>query len=149
MPSRIDTLIAGCASWKEFRNLVNRQSKTQNKGDLFERLTQLYLQTLPTYRTKLKNVWWCNNGELPDEVRKKLSLPKDDEGIDLICETFDGEYWSVQSKYRANSDRPLTTKELSKFVSLSFVTGKNISASLVAHTSTKKVQKSNLMGYTF
>ena len=43
----------------------------------------------------------------------------------------------------------LTTKELSKFVSLSFVTSKNISAGLVAHTSTKKVQKSNLMGNTF
>ncbi len=149
MPSRIATLIAGCASWKEFRNLVNQQSKTKDKGDLFERLTQLYLQTSPTYRTKLKNVWWCNNGELPDKVRKKLSLPTEDEGIDLICETFDDKYWSVQSKYRANSDRSLTTKELSKFVSLSFVTGKNISAGLVAHTSTKKVQKSNLMGNTF
>lgn len=139
MPSRIDTLIAGCASWKEFRELADGRKTSKEKGDLFERLTQLYLQTAPTYRTKLKNVWWCNNGELPDKVRKKLSLPKEDEGIDLICETFDDEYWSVQSKYRANSDRSLTTKELSKFVSLSFVTSKNISAGLVAHTSTKKV----------
>jgi len=142
-------LIARCASWHEFQDLVNQQSKTKDKGDLFERMTQLYLQTSPTYATKLKNVWWCNNGELPDNVRKKLHLPFEDEGIDLICETYDGKYWSVQSKYRADSERPLTTKELSKFVSLSFVTGDNIIAGLVVHTSTKKVQKSKLMGNTF
>ena len=38
-------------------------------GDLFERLTQLYLQTHHTYRSKIKTVWWCNNGELPEDVR--------------------------------------------------------------------------------
>jgi len=117
-------------------------------GDLFERLTQLYLQTHPTYRSKIKNVWWCNNGELPEEVRKKLNLPETDEGIDLLCETYSGEYWSVQSKYQTNSDRPLNYKKLSTFLSLSFVTAKGISTGLVVHTSTKKVKKSHLMGNT-
>ena len=146
--SRIDTMIAECPSWEAFRELAEKQTVSKDKGDLFERLTQLYLITSPTYRSKLKNVWWCNNDELPERVRKKLNLPKDDEGIDLLCETFEGQFWSVQSKYRANSDKPLTTKELSKFLSLSFVTGKNISFGLIAHTSTKKVKKSNLMGDT-
>ena len=45
-------------------------------GDLFERLTQIYLQTHPTYRSKIKTVWWCNNDELPEEVRKNLNLPE-------------------------------------------------------------------------
>ena len=146
--SWFDTKIAECKNWKEFRKLAESQRSETNKGDLFERLTQLYLQTHPTYRSKIKTVWWCNNSELPEEIRKKLSLPKTDEGIDLLCETFEGEYWSVQSKYQTNSDRPLNYKKLSTFLSLSFVTAKGISKGLVVHTSTKKVKKSHLMGNT-
>ena len=145
MPSRIDTLIADCGSWVEFKALASRQKNTKDKGDLFERLTQIHLQTHPTYRSKIKNVWWCNNGELPAHVRKKLNLPEADEGIDLLCETYSGEYWSVQSKYQTNSNRPLNYKKLSTFLSLSFVTAKGISAGLVVHTSTKKVKKSHLI----
>ena len=120
MPSRIDTLIADCGSWIEFKALASRQKNTKDKGDLFERLTQIYLQTHPTYRSKIKNVWWCNNGELPALVRKKLNLPEADEGIDLLCETYSGEYWSVQSKYQTNSNRPLNHTKLSTFSKLIF-----------------------------
>jgi len=148
MPSRIDTLIADCTSWIEFRELASRQKIPKDKGDLFERLTQIYLQTHPTYRSKIKNVWWCNNGELPEQIRRKLNLPETDEGIDLLCETYEGEYWSVQSKYQTNSDKPLNHKKLSTFLSLSFVTAIGISTGLVVHTSTKKVRKSHLMGNT-
>ena len=153
MPSRIDTLIARCASWIEFRELVDEQKTTKEKGDLFERLTQIYLQTHPTYRTKIKTVWWCNNGELPKAIKNKLGLnvtpsEKDDEGIDLICETFEGEYWSVQSKYRSNSNRSLSSKELATFQRLSFLVGKNISLGLIVHTQAKKIKKSYLMGQT-
>ena len=88
LPSRIDTLIADCASWAEFRELAGRQKIPKDKGDLFERLTQIYLQTHPTYRSKIKNVWWCNNGELPEQIRRELNLPETDEGIDLLCETY-------------------------------------------------------------
>ena len=148
MPSRIDTLLAGCRSWESFRELVANQKTSKEKGDFFERLTQLYLQSSPIYKSKIKHVWWCNNGELPEHIRKKLNLPTDDEGIDLICETFDGEYWSVQSKYRSNSSPPLPSKELATFQRLSFVIGKNISLGLIVHTQAKKIQKSHLMGST-
>ena len=149
MLSLIDTKIAACASWEEFCVLANSQKNSKEKGDLFERLTQIYLQTHPTYRSKIKHVWWCNKGELPEKIREKLNLPEGDEGIDLLCETFEGEYWSVQSKYRSDSSKPLNTTELGKFLTLSFVTGKNIVAGLVVHTQSKKVQKSHLMGNTY
>ncbi|MDC0102549.1 DEAD/DEAH box helicase family protein, partial [Alphaproteobacteria bacterium] len=145
MPSRIDTLIAKCASWDDFVLLANNQQDNKFKGDLFERLTQVFLQTSSTYVSKLKNVWWCNNNELPENIRKKLRLPIADEGIDLICETVEGEFWSVQCKYKANQNQPLTHKELSTFTSLSFNTATDIVLGLVVHTSTKKVRKSNLM----
>ena len=147
--SLVDTKIAKCQNWDEFRTLVKHQATEKNKGDLFERLTQLYLQTSSTYRAKFKNVWWCNKSELPEHVREKIKLPRGDEGIDLLCETFDGKYWSVQSKYRADSNKALTTKELSKFASLTFVTCSGIEGGLVVHTSAKKVRKSTLLGNTF
>lgn len=113
--SWVDTKIAECRNWKEFRHLAESQRSEKNKGDLFERLTQLSLQKSSTSRTQFKNVLWCNNSELPEAIRKKLNLPRGDEGIDLVCETFDDKFWSVQSKYRTNSNRPLNAKELSTF----------------------------------
>ena len=100
MASRIDTLISKCRSWDEFVELVNALPKTKNKekGDLFERLTQVYLQTQPTYRSKLKNVYLLSDKTIPEQLRTKLNLPDNDEGIDLVCETYSGEYWSVQCK---------------------------------------------------
>ena len=153
MPSRIDTLIADCASWAEFRELASRQKIPKDKGDLFERLTQIYLQTHPTYHTKIKTVWWCNNGELPKHIQKKLGLDvlpseDDDEGIDLICETYEGEYWSVQSKYRSDSHPSLPSEELATFQRLSFLVAKKISLGLIVHTQAKKIKKTYLMGNT-
>ncbi|MDA8872824.1 DEAD/DEAH box helicase family protein [Alphaproteobacteria bacterium] len=147
MASRIDTLISKCRSWDEFVELVNALPKTKNKekGDLFERLTQVYLQTQPTYRSKLKNVYLLSDKTIPEQLRTKLNLPDNDEGIDLVCETYSGEYWSVQCKYKSDQSAALMYKELSTFNSLSFNACKGISLGLVAHTSTKPVKKSHLM----
>ena len=145
MASRIDTLISKCRSWDEFVEMANSQDKTKDKGDLFERLTQVYLQTSPTYESKLKNVYLLSEKTMPERLRNKLNLPDNDEGIDLICETRSGDYWSVQCKYKSDQSSALTHKELSTFTSLSFNTCKGISLGLVVHTATKPVRKSDLM----
>ena len=145
MASRIDTLISKCRSWDEFVEMANSQAKTKDKGDLFERLTQVYLQTSPTYESKLNNVYLLSDKTMPERLRNKLNLPDNDEGIDLICETRSGEYWSVQCKYKSDQSSALTHKELSTFTSLSFNTCKGISLGLVVHTATKPVKKSHLM----
>lgn len=145
MTSRIDTLISKCRSWDEFVEMANSQAKTKDKGDLFERLTQVYLQTAPTYGAKLENVYLLSDKAMPERLRNKLNLPDNDEGIDLICETRSGEYWSVQCKYKSDQSSALTHKELSTFTSLSFNTCKGISLGLVVHTATKPVRKSQLM----
>ena len=147
MHSKLDTLISQCSSWDHFVKLINSLPKgqTKDKGDLFERLTQVYLQTHPTYSSKLKHVYLLNDKTIPERLRAKLNLPKNDEGIDLICETFSGEYWSVQCKYKSDQSSALTYRELSTFNSLSFNVCKGISLGLVVHTSTKPVKKSRLM----
>ena len=147
MPSKLDTLISQCSSWDNFVKLLNSLPKgqTKDKGDLFERLTQVYLQTHPTYSSKLKHVYLLNDKTIPERLRDKLNLPENDEGIDLICETNSGEFWSVQCKYKSDQSSALTYKELSTFNSLSFNSCKGISLGLVVHTSTKPVKKSHLM----
>ena len=113
---------------------------------MFERLTQLYLQTTPEYRTELQDVWLLR--EVPADIRKRLNLPGPDEGIDLIARTRHGEYWAIQSKFRSQRDIPLNRRELGTFTSLAFNTCNDIALVVVAHTSTKPVSKHHLMRKT-
>lgn len=116
------------------------------KGAVFERLTQLYLQTTPEYRAELRHVWTLR--EVPPQVRKRLGLPTRDEGIDLIAQTRRGDYWAIQSKFRSQRDAPLKRTELATFSSLAFNTCSNIALAVVAHTSSKPVGKRHLMRNT-
>lgn len=143
---RIDSVLRKCGSWDEFRALVDLTEPTKAKGDLFERLTQLYLLTHPEYRTTLKTVWRLE--EVPPRLRNKLHLPSPDEGIDLIAETRRGEYWAVQCKYRRAKGRALGYAELATFSSLAFVTCRHISLGIVAHTAAKPIRKRKLLGNT-
>jgi superfamily II DNA or RNA helicase len=145
MPSP-DRFIASCASWSEFWEGTKRLSSTSEKGVVFERLTQLYLQTVPEYQSELAHIWTLR--EVPPDVRKLLALPTLDEGIDFIACTKHGEYWAIQSKFRSQHDKPLTRKELGTFTSLAFNTCNNIALAVVAHTASKPVSKRHLMRNT-
>src|SRR3954452_16442390 len=100
---RPDRFIASCASWSDFWEGAKGLSSTGEKGAVFERLTQLYLQTAPEYRSELEQVWSLR--EVPPNVRKRLSLPALDEGIDFIARTRHGQYWAIQSKFRSQNDQ--------------------------------------------
>ena len=141
-----DRFIASCTSWDDFYERTKKLSAGGEKGAVFERLTQLYLQTTPEYRTKLQHVWLLR--EVPADIRKRLNLPGPDEGIDLIARTRRGEYWAIQSKFRSQRDKPLNRRELGTFTSLAFNTCNDIALAVVAHTSTKPVSKHHLMRKT-
>ena len=64
-------LILSSSNWGEFFERVSALEKTKETGDVFERFTQLYLQTAPKYRLLLKNVW----------------KPDQDFGIDFLART--------------------------------------------------------------
>jgi predicted helicase len=83
-----DRYIASCGSWSDFWDRTKTLSNTE-KGIAFERLTQLYLQTAPEYRTELQHAWLLR--DVPVDIRKRLNLPGPDEGIDLIARTRRGE----------------------------------------------------------
>ena len=50
-------LILSSSNCDDFFDRVSAQDERKDKGDVFERFTQLYLQTAPKYRLLLKKVW--------------------------------------------------------------------------------------------
>ena len=77
-------LILSSTNCEEFFERVSALEEPKDKGDAFERFTQLYLQTAPKYRLLLKNIW----------------KPDQDFGIDFLAETYDKQTWSIQFKFR-------------------------------------------------
>jgi len=130
-------------SWNEFLSFANTL-KEKEKGDIFESLTKLILITKPEYSTILKNVWIQHEG-IPKEIREKINLPTSDEGIDIVAETFTGEYWAIQCKFKGLNQTP-NYKELSTFGNLANNYCKNISLALLVHTGEKGVRKRKLLG---
>ena len=106
-----------CSSWTEFQSHIGPLTDKE-KGDVFELLVVFALKLQPLYKTKLEKVW--HHTEVPTDVMEHLNLPLKDKGIDIVVRTFDGDYWTVQAKYRSDPSSSLTYTELSTFAALSF-----------------------------
>ncbi len=132
-----------CNDWDGFKRHVSALSQKE-KGNAFEVLTKYYLQLDPKYTTQLKRVW--SLGEVPSKVRKHLNLPGPDEGIDLVAESKEGEFWAVQCKYREDETKSLTRKELSTFTDLAFNICDHISLGLVCTNAERFSHKLALYG---
>lgn len=143
----IKKIVHNATSWKDLNKTLESFTKSNRSklaGDIFEYLTKLYLETAPHYKSKLKKVYLLN--EVPNNIKKKLNLPNTDEGIDLIAETFDKEYWAIQCKYRSNPNETLTVKgDLSTFNNLAFTYCKNITHAIVCATVNKPPKKIKLL----
>ena len=134
-------------SWNDLNihlTLLTTSGKSKEAGDIFESVCKYYLETTPHYKSKLKNVWLLS--EISEKIKSKINLPSRDEGIDLIAETKDGNFWSIQSKYRSDPETTLTIKgDLATFANLSFNHCKNISHGLVLTTSDRPPSKSKYL----
>jgi predicted helicase len=139
-----DSLIRSTGSWDElFKALQAPPAKV--KGDVFERVVQLYLKTHPEYESILKHVWLLN--EIPEKIKSHLNLPEADEGIDIVAETTDGKYWAIQAKYRGDPNSRLTNKgDLATFTALAFHTCTNIDYGLICATTSQPIKKIDLLG---
>ncbi|MCK5678406.1 MAG: DEAD/DEAH box helicase family protein, partial [Flavobacteriaceae bacterium] len=121
------------------KSKVLNNATSKEKGDIFELITKYYLLIDPIYRTKLKNVWLLN--EVPNSVKKYLNLPDNDEGIDLISQTKDDEYWAIQCKYRTDEDSSITRDDIATFLDVSNNICRNISHKLVCSTANRQSYK--------
>ena len=125
------SLISTINSWSDFKKILESKTKLE-KGKAFEELTKYFLEYNPVYKTKLKNIWL--HKEITPAVLKKLNLPSNDQGIDLIAETFEGTFWAIQCKYLQDEDQRLSHRAISTFVSLSTGIAENITYCLVCTT---------------
>ena len=126
-------------NWHDLKqDFLNNTSK-KLKGDAFELLTKYYLLINPIYQTKLQNVWLLS--DVPLHVKEYLNLPDNDEGIDLIAQTKDDEYWAIQCKYRSDEESSITRDDIASFLDISNNVCKNISHKLVCATANRQSYK--------
>ena len=79
------------ASFQDILTQFRQESTTErDKGNRFERLMQLYLQTDPKYAYQFKHVWMWNDFPCKKDFGGK------DTGIDLVAITHEGDYWAIQ-----------------------------------------------------
>lgn len=137
-------MIRKAPSWADLFSKLQTIT-VKDKGDIFERVVQLYLKIHSEYESRLDNVWLLS--EVPKQVRKHFNLPVADEGIDLIGETTDKKYWAIQAKFRSNPDSRLTNKgDLATFTALAFHTCRNIEYGLICATTSQPMVKVDLIG---
>jgi superfamily II DNA or RNA helicase len=127
--------IAGCTSWDDIHAKWTGLSEI-DKGARFEDLTQAFLRTHETYAKEFVNIW--RPEDAPAEVVKKLRLRVPEWGVDLVGETRSGEYWSIQCKYRQDTDQELTHNDISSSVATTFESSRGFSYLLVC-TTTQRV----------
>jgi superfamily II DNA or RNA helicase len=141
--NRVDRFIVESSSWATFHAAASLLTNKE-KGDLFERAAQLYLETTPEYRTSLTNVWPLH--KTPAHVLAEIGLPRNDVGIDLIARHRDGRYWAIQAKFRTIADKALSWGDLSTAFGLASAPRRNISQFVVIHSTAKPISNRELMG---
>jgi superfamily II DNA or RNA helicase len=130
-------------NWNSFFSNATASTK-QDKGLQFELLTVRVLKSHPIYASQVEKVWLLRGG-VPSDLREKLNIPPTDEGIDIIAQTYSGEYWAIQCKFKSSKEPP-TMRELSTFNNLAHTHCKNISLAMLFHTGERGVRKKHLMG---
>lgn len=126
-------------NWQELKFKLIDTLEKKEKGDIFELITKYFLLIDPVYQTKLKHVWLLN--EVPSNVKMHLNLPDNDEGIDLIAQTKEDEYWAIQCKYRSDEESSITREDISTFIDIANTICNNISHKLVCTTANKQSYK--------
>jgi superfamily II DNA or RNA helicase len=152
MKSRGKNPIIDCSDWASFQKAVSSLPNLE-KGHAFEDFVFLSLQIQPRDTTKYKQVWKIRRtnriqDSVPVNVRQKLNLPEPDLGIDLLAETFDGEYHAIQCKYHSDTEDSVALKEVTQGVSLAFSHCKGISHFILATSGGSGGKRSrHLKGY--
>ena len=85
---------------------------TREQGDLFEKLTQQWLQHVPPHCDRYQKVF------LWGEWARRQRIDQTDIGIDLVAHTYDDEYCAIQCKFFA-PDHSLQKSDIDSFFTAS------------------------------
>lgn len=107
-------------------------------GDVFERLVQLLLRLDPVFVQveQVEQVWLYS--QIDEQLKQQLNLPPKDRGVDLLAKTRNGEYWTIQAKYRSDTSGALALRELGTFGTQSSAVATGIARGLICTTKEEK-----------
>lgn len=74
------------------RDFRTGSATEREKGGKFERLMRGYLLSSPLYAKTLKTVWMWHDFPF------RSQFGGSDLGIDLVAQSYEGEYWAIQCK---------------------------------------------------
>ena len=110
-------------TFAEFYDYTEKLSE-KYKGDLFEEITYHLFKKDPRLNKKLENIWLYK--DIPEKILNDLSLPTTDKGIDLLAK-INGEYCTIQCKFKQNPHKKIFWKDVATFLGLSFGISNKIS----------------------
>ncbi len=105
-------------------NFCSKLSKYNNniKGEVFENTVKFIIQNHKEF-SNIKNVWLYS--EIPENIKLKYNMPKQDKGIDILIENENNLYIPVQCKF-TSSNKNITYADLSTFVAQVFAMNLNL-----------------------
>lgn len=95
---------------KLLKKLRESFSNERDKGTAFEKITKIYLENEPKYKSILKHVWMWKDFPYRENIG--------DVGIDLVAETINNEFWAIQSKFY-DENHEITKSDVDTFLSTS------------------------------
>ena len=102
-------------NWKDFEKKISKLNE-KDRGTVFEWLCVFYLQIHPVYKAVYRRVLHSTEFLKENEIKKKLGLIHDEQGTDIIGETFDGKIDIVQCKYKDNVSKNITAEDLNSSI---------------------------------
>ena len=104
-------LVRNSKSWEDFEARVAKLPPKQ-RGTAFEWLCVFYLQVEPRYKTTYKRVLHSSEYLRDNNIKKKLGLIHNEQGTDIIGETYEGKLDIIQCKYKDDKTKNITAKDL-------------------------------------
>ncbi len=98
-------------SWAELEKIIESQTTTYQKGELFEEFIFAYL-TINQQLYQIKEVY--RQKDIPKNYRKQFKFSTTDTGVDGLMILQNGQSASYQVKFRTNRNKP-SYDELAKF----------------------------------
>lgn len=105
------SIVYNSKSWSDFQ-LKLSSLPIGERGIAFEWLCVFYLQIHPVYKANYKRVLHSSEFLKNNKLKKKLGLTHNEQGTDIIGETYDGKIDIIQCKYKDNEQRNITSSDL-------------------------------------
>ena len=104
-------IVYNSKSWQDFERRLSKL-EFNKRGLVFEWLCVFYLQIEPRYKITYKRVLHSSEYLKDNQIKRKLGLGHNEQGTDIIGETFEGKIEIIQCKYKNNKNKNINAKDI-------------------------------------